>query len=182
MRLGGQDIGPAGGYVCGLLGIQTGQENLSICPTDFFHRTVRIIWPFARRGTQAVRIAGHHRLVLGLGYLVFTEVKTFGQGDIVLVLAIGLPTRFRGRTAHRKGARFDPEHIQFDRSVQVHAMQPGELETDTEAHIAVVAVTGGEAEALSRTQGGPAVVPGTTPCDPIRARSRSCGIGLSPEL
>ena len=93
------NIGPPGGYVCGLLGIQTGKEDLSISPRNLFHRAVRVVWPLTRRGTQAVRISRHHRLVLGLGYLVFTEVKAFGQGDIVLVLAsdclpasvVGLP-------------------------------------------------------------------------------------------
>jgi len=118
LRLGGQHIGPTGGNVCRLLGIQTGQENLGIRPTDFFHRTVRVVRPLARRGTQAVGITGHHRLVLGLGHLVFAEVKSFGQGDIVLRF-IGSPTRFRGRTAHRKGARFHPEHLQLDGGIQV---------------------------------------------------------------
>ena len=43
------------------------------------------------------------------------------------------------------------------------------LETYTEAHVAA-AETGGVADALSRTQVRPGVVPGTTPLDPMRAR------------
>ena len=43
------------------------------------------------------------------------------------------------------------------------------LETYTEAHVAA-AETGGVADALSRTQVHPGVVPGTTPLDPMRAR------------
>ena len=35
LRLGGKNIGPTSGDVCRLLGIQTGQENLSISPTTF---------------------------------------------------------------------------------------------------------------------------------------------------
>ena len=46
------------------------------------------------------------------------------------------------------------------------------LETNTEATAADTGA-GGVADALSRTQEHPVVVPGTTPCDPIRARSRS---------
>ena len=37
----------------------------------------------ARRGTQPIRIPRHHRLVLGLGNFVFTQIKALRQRDIV---------------------------------------------------------------------------------------------------
>ena len=49
------------------------------------------------------------------------------------------------------------------------------LETNTEAKV-VEAVARGTGVALSRTQARPAVAPGTTPLDPIRALSRSARI------
>jgi len=60
-------------------------------------------------GIEGVRITRHHRLVLGLSHLVLTEVKTLSERDIVFGLTISLPSRFRGRAAHRKSTRFHPE-------------------------------------------------------------------------
>ena len=81
------------------------------------------------------RYSRHHRLVLSLGHLVFAQVKSLGQGNVMLGF-IRTPTRFGGRTAHGEGARFDPEHVELDRCVQIHAVFAGELETDTEANVA----------------------------------------------
>ena len=49
------------------------------------------------------------------------------------------------------------------------------LETNTEAQ--GVAVTRVEVAALGGTQERPAVVPGTTPLNPVRARCRTLGVG-----
>ena len=83
-------------------------------PTELFPPDGSDCSAIARRGTQAVGITGHHRLVLGLGYLVFAEVKSFGQGDIVLGF-IRSPTRFRGRAPHGKGARVPPRAFATER-------------------------------------------------------------------
>ena len=82
--------------------------------------------PVARRGTNympstiGLGIAGHHRFVLSLRHLVFAEVKPFGEGDIMLILTIGLPARLRRRTTHGKSAWRTPNHIHRHGGIQIH--------------------------------------------------------------
>ncbi|MDC0547418.1 hypothetical protein OAO16_00520 [Opitutales bacterium] len=85
---------------------------------------------------------------------------------------IRCPTRFRRRTAHRKGARLHPEHFQLNAIIQISGVLPDKLETNTKANVAVIAVIGVTSAAPSRTHVRPVVKPGTTPYDPIRARCR----------
>ena len=100
---------------------------MDIIPGYLFHGTVRVVRPVARRGTQPIAIPRHHRLVLGLGDLIFAQVKSFGQGDLVL----GFPpcfiisARFRLRTTHHKSARFHPDHFQTNTGIEIGRMCAG---------------------------------------------------------
>ena len=187
---------PTNGNVRKLLGIQTGQENLSVRPGDFFHRTVRIVRPFARSGTKPVGATVHHRLVPGLGHLDFTQVKALGQGDILFRFIRPTP-RFGGRTAHREGGRgcqfvywaavdrhareglamtmLKESAVRIVRasgSLRAYAIamtSKGKLlllKTDTKTDI-VVAVTGDKEVSSCRTQIRAIVVPGATSSNPM---------------
>ena len=70
---------------------------------------------------RGISITGYscHRFVLSLGYLVFAEVNPC-EGDIMLILTIGLPARFRRRATHRKGARRTPDHIHRHGGIEIH--------------------------------------------------------------
>ena len=86
---------------------------------------------------------------------------------------MGLDAGLRPGLARLAREGGSPEQFQFG----IRRIWLDCLETDTEAYGAV-AVTGGVVAALSRTQVRPAVAPGTTPLDPIRARCRTLSIGL----
>ena len=102
-----------------IAGYSKGSGKSGHPPTKLFHRTIRVVRPLARRSTQAIGIAGHHRLVLSLGNLVFAEVKPFGEGHIMLGL-ISSSSRFRGRASHRECTWRTPDHIHRHGGIQIH--------------------------------------------------------------
>ena len=111
----GQGIFPARRQATGglLYGIELGKEDLGIRPGYYLHRSVASL-KLAGVRTQALAVAIHHRLVLGLGDLILTQVKPMGQGDCMRSL-IPSTARLIGRTAPGKAAGGAENHFQADR-------------------------------------------------------------------
>ena len=111
----GQGIFPAGRQATGGLldGIELGKKDLGIFPGYFLHRSVAALILAGVR-TQALAVPIHHRLVLGLGDLILTQVKPMGQGDRMRGL-IPSTAGLIGRAAHGEGARGAENHFQPNR-------------------------------------------------------------------
>ena len=131
----GQDIGPVRGDTAGIA-FPDGQlftKSQGFRPVQIFHRT-----PPIAGGVKFTGVKAHHRLILGLGHLILAQVKTLGEGDIVLSL-VGSSARLRGRAAHHKGAGLYPDHIQADSGVEIGGMSGRQADIYRAGHIGLIA-------------------------------------------
>ena len=71
-------------------------RNTWISSQDTLFHGRSVVRPVAGVALQAIRIPRHHRLVLGLGHLVFTQGKILGQSDFVFGLIRCLPASVLG--------------------------------------------------------------------------------------
>ncbi len=131
----GQDIGPVRGDTTGIA-FPDGQlftKSQGFRPVQIFHRTVPIAG-----GVKFTGVKAHHRLILGLGHLILAQVKTLGEGDIVLSL-VGSSARLRGRAAHHKGAGLHPDHIQADSGVEIGGISGRQADIYRAGYIGLIA-------------------------------------------
>ena len=113
LGFGGQGVGPARGQTAGvaLEFVEAFEKELNVVPGNPFHRTVRIAC-----GVEFARVVPHYGLILSLGDLVLPQVKTLGEGHLMLGF-VGVAAGFRDWAAHGEGPGRTPDQGEI-RSVE----------------------------------------------------------------